>query len=160
MAEKTDENELKKEYQPLQKKFNLPSFDSLENDFGMMDEETDKYVLSKIRRKMSDKIDFYISVLGNIFEGDATLSNIYESKVFDEESKTELFKIYKRLMRYGRDANILSLTYDERAEAEYIKEFYKEWQHLKEGIKKQLVLFRDIWDSETNTNEDILNYLG
>lgn len=160
MAEKNNDDIIKKEYPALQKKYSLPSITNIENDFGAIEAECEKYLLFNIRKKMNDKIDFFIGVLGNIFEGDATLSNIYESKVFDEEKKTALFNIYKRLMRYSRQSNILSLTYDEKAEAEFINDFYKEWQELKCGIKKQITDFRDIWDSKVDLSEDILNYLG
>ena len=160
MAEKTDEDIIKKEYPALQKKYSLPSIINIENDFGVIEAECEKYLLTNIRKKMNDKIEFFLEIISNIFEGEATLSNIYESKVFDEEKKTELFRIYKRLMRYSRQANVLSLTYDGLGEADFINDFYKEWQSLKPAIKKNLAHFRDTWNSETDVSDDILNYLG
>jgi hypothetical protein len=160
MAEKNNDEIIKKEYPALQKKYNLPALLSLENDFGIIEADCEKFLLSSIRKKMNDKIECFLGILGNIFEGDATLSNIYESKIFDEEKKTELFRIYKRLMRFSRQANILSLSYDEKAEAEFINTFFKEWQGLKCEIKVQLALFRDAWDSDNDASDDILNYLG
>jgi hypothetical protein len=160
MTEKKDEDIIKKEYPLIQKKYNLPSIENLEVDFGLIEADCEKYLLVNIRKKMHDKIEFFLGIISNIFEGDATLSNIYESKVFDEEKKTELFKIYKRLMKYSRQSNILSLYYDEKAEAEFINSFYKEWQNLKQNIKKNLAHFRDTWDLDTNVSDDILNYLG
>ena len=166
MAEKTEktekvpENTVKKDYLAIQKKYSLPSLDNVENDFGYIDFDSERFMLSSVRRKMSDKIDAFAIGIANIFEGETNLTNLYESKVLDEDKKTELFNIYRKLMKHSRQANILSLYYDEKEEAEFVKDFYKEWQTIKKEIKKYFVMLRDSWNENHDLPEDIQNYLG
>ena len=160
MTDKVEEDKIKKSYSILQKKYSLQSIEELEDNFGHLEFESEKYMLSSIRRRMTDKIEHFVSVLSNVFEGDAAIANIYESKVLDDEKKAELFKSYRRLMKYSRQSNVLSLYYDEKGEAEFIKEFFKEWQSVKIELKEQLSAFRDSWDADTEISDDILNYLG
>lgn len=160
MTEKAQEDKVKKNYAALQKKYSLPSLEDVEINFGHIEFDSEDYLLSSIRRKMTDKIEGFAGAIANVFEGETNLSSIYESKVLDDEKKADLFRIYKRLMKYSRQSNILSLSYDEKQEAEFVKSFFKEWQELKKDIKRYLVLFMDSWEKDTDINEEIQNYLG
>ena len=160
MAEKKEESKLDKEYSILKKKYNLPSIDDIENIFGAVEVEHEKFLLSAIRKKMGEKIDYSVNILGNIFEGDTNLVNVYESKALDENKKTKLFKTYRKLMKYSRESNILALLYDEKAEAEFIKNFYKDFESIGKELKKQLEEFRDSWEDDSEIPDDIQNYLG
>lgn len=158
--EKKEESKLNKEYASLQKKYSLPSLESLELNFAPFDIEHEKFILSGIRKRMSEKIEHFANLLANIFEGDTTLSNICESESLNEKKKTNLFRIYKRLMKYLRKSTILALSYDEKMEAEFINEFFKEWDVIKKELKKQFEEFCESWDNESNIKEEIQNYLG
>ena len=158
MVEK--ENKLVKEYESLQKKHNLPSLSDLEKDFALSEIETEKYPLIEVRKKICDKIEVYAATLSHLFEGEASVSALYETRLLDENSKAELFKIYKRLMKYLRKSSILSLSYNEKEEVEFIKEFIKEWESIRKELKKYLTVFYDSWDSNSESIEDIQNYLG
>lgn len=160
MSEKQKEFDLKKEYSTLQKKYSLPTLENLEENFGSLDIEHEKFLLVGIRKKMGEKIDQYSQLLANIFEGDTNLVNVYESCTLNETKKAKLFLNYKKLMKYIRQSNILSLTYNEKEEAVFIKDFYNDWDEIKKVIKKQLEEFRDSWESDENLSEEIQNYLG
>lgn len=160
MAEKKEELKILKEYPNLQKKYSLPSIQQIETNFGTLDIEDETFILSGIRKKIGEKIDYLLHILGNIFEGDSNLVNLFESRNLDEKKKAKLFLIYRKLMKYTRESNILSLSYDEKSEAEFIKNFSKEFETIKNDIKKQLEEFRDSWEDDTEIPNEILNYLG
>lgn len=160
MAEKKEESKIKKIYLSFQKKYSLPTIEQIESNFGTINIEDEKFILIDIRKKIVEKIEYLLHILGNIFEGDSNLVNLYESKTLDEKKKAKLFLIYRNLMKYTRESNILTLSYEEKAEAEFIKNFSKDFETIKKDIKKQLEEFRDSWEHETELTDDILNYLG
>ena len=152
--------DVKKSYSGLQEKHQLPSLDDLEHEYGLIDLEVEKYPLVEVRKRVSEKIDAYCAIMAGLLEGESMISNIMEAKVLDEKTKTEIFDIYKILMRYSRQINILALSYDELDEANFIKEFTIEWDTLKDKIKSILTKLRDSWDTELESNHEILSYLG
>lgn len=154
------EGKIKKKYSGFEKKYSLPSFKKLDLDFQISSIENEKFVLREIRKKISHKIEHFTEIIGSLFEGEASISNIYEMKVLTDSKKEEVFKIFKELMKYSRQANILSLSYEEKQEADFIKEFYSKWEDLKEKIRKYLTLLKDSWDKESDINEDLQSYLG
>ena len=152
---------IREEYSKLQKTHSLPTLESLEHDFGLSDIELEKYPLVEIRKKMQDKIEMFAGILANLLEGEATLSNIYESKALDDKKKADFFRTYKKLMKYLRHSSLLSLSYDEDEEAGFIKDFSGEWKDsIKSELKEYLTVLKDSWESDAETTEEILNYLG
>ena len=154
------ESKIAKEYSKLKAKHKLPSLEDIEHDFGLHDIESDKFPLVEIRKKMHDKIDTFCQIISNLLEGEASLSSIYEAKILTEKNKADIFRLYKKLMGFSRQSSILSLSYNEDIEAQFIKEFTSEWNMIKEELKKYLVLLKEAWEEDSETTEEIINYLG
>src|SRR3989338_4563975 len=92
-------NEIEKQYSELKKKFKLPEFKEIDNEFELSDLEETNFLLRAIMRRISEKLDFYSTVLEEVLQPDA--SNLYamhETRYFDDEEKNSMYDLYKRLM--------------------------------------------------------------
>ncbi|PLW80843.1 hypothetical protein C0585_00470 [Candidatus Woesearchaeota archaeon] len=140
-------------------RYDLPSLGDFEKDFGRV-EKVDNYILSEFRKKIAEKIDYFISILESLVQPDNNLSGIYESRYLSDEQRQELFGIFRILMSYSRKSSSLSTSYDEEKEAEFIKDFYNEWQSIKPIMENYLFLLSDMWKKEINSDDIKENYMG
>ncbi len=155
-----DDN-VKKEYEVLQKKYKLPSLDDLQKTFMFTNIETCNPLLTGVRVHITEKIDYFLSLLQEFLNPDTEITNIYEYKSLDEKSKLEIFNIYKRMMAYSRQSNILFLTYDETEEAVFIKNVYNNWSDISKILKKHLLSLQKEWEKkETSPPKEIIDYWG
>ncbi|MGC8940783.1 MAG: hypothetical protein ACP5JY_01985, partial [Candidatus Nanoarchaeia archaeon] len=59
----TDFKRLKREYEKLRKKYNLPKFDEINKEFEIWNIKSDSYIIREIRRRVLERIDFIASYL-------------------------------------------------------------------------------------------------
>jgi len=140
-------------------KYDLPSLNDFEKDFGRV-EKVDNYILSEFRKKIAEKIDYFISIIESLVQPDNNLSGIYESRYLSDEQRQELFEIFRILMSHSRKSSSLSTYYDEEKEADFIKEFYNEWQDMKSIIENYLALLSDMWKKDIHSDDIRENYMG
>jgi len=144
-------NEVKKNYRKFQEKYNLPSFDKLNEDFQIekiTENETD-YLLREVKKAMAEK--FY-----NYLRFTETLLNPVNAPVFifsmiksiEAEKKKNLNEIYKKLAKNEIRIIEIDLVYSEKKEAEFIKESYKLWQEIKEELLDIIKNVKDNWDNK------------
>ena len=130
---------LKKEYDKILKKFNLPSFKDLNRDFEIdkLEKETDS-LLRSIRKLMMEKIVNSMSFLEMLINPiNAPRMYMPYIKTMEIDDKKKIDRLYKEMA----DLSLISLDLEvesvEKDEAELIKIVYKKWQELKP-------LFKDI----------------
>ena len=141
--------DLKKEYEVLKKRYNLPSFKDLDREFDIAEIEHDGFLLRRIRGRIYDKVDFFIKILENIlYPNSANMASLYESKFFSEYDMDECTNILKRLMFIDRSYILLDIEEDEGKDADFIKDVFKEWQSLKNDLLKFLKIMKDSWKKE------------
>lgn len=160
MAEK-DKNEkcesLEEVYQKLKDKFNLPDFDSLTNEFEILEVDSEKLALRNIRRKMVEKFEFYAKVLHDLLQPEMLYSN--EARIISEAKPNVAGKIFRLLIKLERESVKLDLVNDDLQDASFINDSFKFWL----DIKLELIELCDIaiksWDVE---EDDSFNagYLG
>ena len=153
-------NEIEKQYSELKKKYKLPGFKEIDWELELSDLEQTNFLIRAIMRRIAEKLEFYSTMLEEVLQPDA--SNIYamhENRFFDEDEKKQMYDIYRKLMTFSRKSVELSMKSNPEEEAEFINEFYDEWQ----GIKKELVRYirkmKDSWQFDTDIKEDV-GYLG
>lgn len=152
---------VKKEYDVLQKKYKLPQIEDLQKTFMFQNIETCHPVLTGVRVHITEKIDYFLSLLQEFLNPDAEITNIYEYKSFDEKSKLEIFNIYKKMMAYTRQSNILFLSYDEAEEAVFIRNVYSNWPEISKIMKKHLLSLQKEWEKKENSPpKEIIDYWG
>lgn len=156
--EKEDFNleKLKKEYEILKNKYNLPEFPELNELFDIeeVEGETD-YLLRKIRRAISEKSSGYLRFAETILNpSNAPMFFFKLVKKLDSEDKEFLTKVYDILGNFEIEIISLELDYSEEKEAQFIKKvfniFHKEIKDNLLKIVKKLEENGDNKKSESN----------
>ena len=153
-------NEIEKQYNELKKKYKLPEFKQIDSEFELSDMEPTNFLSRAIMRRIAEKLDFYTTMLEEVLQPDA--SNFYamrENRFFDEDEKKQMYDFYSRLMIFSRRSVELSLENNTGEEAEFVNNFYKEWQEMKKELVRYIKKMKDSWQSETDVKEDV-GYLG
>ncbi len=131
-------DELKKEYSKLEKKYSLPKFKELEENFeiGKLDKETDT-LLRSIRKVMIEKIINsinFIEMLLNPMNAPRMYFNYIRS--MNSEDKNTIEKIYTILSGISLISLEREIDYSEKGEADLIKAILKSWNDVKPEFRK------------------------
>ena len=108
---------------------------------------------------MNEKIEYFSIMLEEVLNPESRLGSLHESSVFNDEEKKDVMKVYKNLHLYYRKTSYLEVSYDEKETADYIKEFFKEWQDMKPGLKAMLNRIKDSWKTDKKSKLE-LGYFG
>jgi len=153
--------ELKKQYEKLKKKYNLPTFSELNEDFEIEKlQERDTDTLSReIRRAMADRNLVYLRFV-EMFQNPSQAPMFFLALVkgFDLDNKQLLDELYLDLGKFELKSIGLDNEYDEKKDVEFIKKFYKEWQQVKEKFGKFLKALEKSWEKKVEKKEK--GYLG
>ncbi len=129
---------LKKEYSLFEKKYQLPKFSELNIEFEiekLQEHETD-LLLREIRRAIGDKTVAFLKFFEVFLNPQAApLFLLSAIKSLNAHDKIKIEKIYKRIVLIEVQAIALDIEYEEKKEAEFIKNTYKNWKDMKEDLK-------------------------
>ncbi len=153
--------ELKKEYEKLRKKYNLPEFEEMNKDFEIekLQERETETLTREIRRAMMDKNVSYLKFTEMFMNpSQAPMIFLVLVKSLDEKSKKILEELYLTLGKYEIRNIGLDNEFDEEKDAKFIKEFYKEWQKIKKKFSLIIETIEKNWEKKGEKN--IKNYLG
>jgi hypothetical protein len=128
--------EIKKKYEEMRHKHDLPDFKLLNSDFEVSKIEELEFLPRELRRAMIDKIDTFIGTLHEIIQPDTNAASMYEVRIFEESEKTKIFEIFRKLMYYKRYSMELEVICDEKADYRFINDLFKEWQFIKPDVLK------------------------
>ena len=92
-----EEFNLKKEYALISKKYKLPDFEALNNEFEFNIEKSN-FLLRNIRRRMFDKMSWFLRIVENIIFPSQSHLLAYEGSFFDEAKRRELKEIIEKLL--------------------------------------------------------------
>jgi hypothetical protein len=155
------EKEIKKKYEELAKKYSLPSFNNLNNEFEISTIEHEEFLLREIRRKIYEKIEVYVKILESILQPDtSSLSDMYECRVFNEKEKEDIFKLFRRLLFFDRFSIETSVNEDDKKSAEFINGFWKEWDEIKKEFSSFIKKMKEECLKENKIMEEERGYLG
>jgi len=149
----------KNKYNELEKKFSLPSYEELNNDFEISSIEEEAFLLRAVRRKIAEKLDIYSKIIEQILMPESNQASILECQLFSQEEKNKIYSLFKRIMYFDRMSIETSINETEEKTAEFINKFYKEWNSIKEQLKIIFSELKQGWTKEFNFKEDN-NYLG
>ncbi len=167
MAEKEDKKEkedhdFKKEYEKVQKKYSLPSFEELDTYFEIEDASDGKHPLRTVRKKIEEKLEHLAMQLNAILQPETKVIDLEECKMFTDEEKDRMLDLFKKLMIFARQANLISLDPSEKKETEFIQTVYEAWIK-KGGVQEQMISITkklvESWKAETKGYEP-MGYLG
>jgi len=145
---------LKKEYEKLQKKQNLPSFEEMNKNFyieKIAENETD-ILIREVRRMVGDRLANYMRLTENLLNPVNVPMFVFTIlKMIEPEEKKKLSEVYKKLVQNEIKFVERDLDFDEDKEAEFIRNSYKLW----EDIKKELVgIFEKVEKNQGSKAED------
>jgi len=151
--------DLKKEYRVFSKKYELPSFEDLNDNFEVdkIDKESDT-LLRVFRKVMMEKI---ISSLGfvEMFFNPMNAPRMYLNyiKSMSAEDKKSIEKIHSVFSEVSLAALGREVDYSEEKEAELIKKIFESWNSVKSDFRKILKNMKNPVENSTNKNR---SYFG
>lgn len=156
---KEDKFNIKEEYNNLRHK--LPKFEGLDEEFeiSIANIKEKAFLLRSIRRRLNDKVIFYCRIIeGLIYPNQNNMIGMFEIKSFSEDEKQILNDYYKKLMKYERESLSLDVNPDEKKDAEYINNLFKEWQYFKKYLIAVTDKMKSSWQTEDKPFRN--NYFG
>ena len=147
--------DLKQKYKELQKKYSLPSFESLNVDFGIekaYESETD-LLLREIRRFVWDRIANYLRFIEGLLNPvNAPIFIFSAIKLLGIEEKKKLSEIYKELTKLELRVILIDLDFDEQKEAEFINNAHSLWQNIKKDLLNIIEKIHKKWDDKSEAS--------
>lgn len=151
--------ETAKRYEQLRKKYALPDFAELDREFEVADIEDNGNVLRAVRKKVYEKIADSCAILEEVLQPDTNVSNLYESRFFDEEEKKDIFDLYRRIMSVRRRCDALGVINDEGSDAAFIAETLAFWRKEKQHLIAVISKLQESWGKDAE-KADRLVYFG
>jgi len=154
-----EKEDIKEKYSELKKKYSLPDYDKINDEFEINSIESSEFLLRSVRRKIMEKFEIYIKILEGMLQPDpACVASMHECRFLEEHDKEDIYNIFKRLVMIDREGVGAALG-DDNADAEFIKNSFEEWIKVKPSIKAIIDKIRATWDKETDVKEDF-EYMG
>ncbi len=151
---------LKEKYALLKKKYSLPDYGALNQEFMVEDISIDtELVLQKIRHTMTDKVEFFAKMLENRLQPEGSLGDLYEAHNVDDDEKNDAYAIFKKLMYVIRYSSFVALSNNDEDNAKFIKDAFEIWNSVKPDLQVHIKKLLDLWKKETDIKDD-LSYLG
>lgn len=129
--------DLKRKYEPIEKKYNLPSFEQLNIDFEIekITVESD-FLLRVIRKIMMDKIIGFLNFFEKIISNPTGMPRVYYPfiKSITVEDRKEMEKIYDDMGALSLESLELEIITSEKAEAKMVKKIYDCWEKIKQQL--------------------------
>jgi len=159
--EKSNLETFKQEYKKFRKKYALPEFKSLNEDFDIArisDIETET-ILRDIRKTIVDKILSYLRFLEMFLNPSQNQMFFFILiKSLEGADKKLIEELYGKLGKMEIEVIWLDNQYDEKKEAEFINKTYKEWQEIKKDMDKLIDSFKRSWKKKIGKKRE--NYFG
>ncbi len=152
---------LRKNYEKLRKKYSLPGFEELNEDFEIEKiDNKDSLTLSReVRRKMIEKNLSYFKFL-EMFLNPSSSPIFFHALIshMDSKSREKLEKLYFKLGKFELDSVGLDNNYSEDGDAKFIKNLFKEWQEIKNEFGEIINSLERVWEKEIEEKDR--GYLG
>jgi len=148
-------NEIEKEYSKLSKKYKLPKFKEIDEEFEISTLESPSFLIKNVLRKIIEKLEFYIEVIGNLVHPDASsLSSMYEVRYFTDDEKNEIYALFKKLMKADRGIIESMLNNDEKQQAVFLNDFFVVWLNIKKDLIVYIAKMKESWEKQSTIEQD------
>ena len=151
---------IKQAYEKLQKKYKLPGYDEVNSELEISSTESEDFLLRQIRRKIAERIEAITDAFSSVLQPSAdSLVDMHECRFFDDKNKKKMIDVYKKLMIFSRRALEADIERDDKADADFINDFFKGWASLKNDALPFIKKLKTCWEKETEIEEK-LEYFG
>ncbi len=153
--------ELKAKYDLLAKKYSLPSFKEVNQEFEIDRIERDSdCLLRSVRKVMMDKILKYIQFFEMIINpSQAPPAFLFFVKNVSAEDKSAVEKAYSEFIKLEIVGLKLEIDYNEKNEADFISSILSVWNEMKPFMRKVISMMEKNWN-RTSSDKVERAYLG
>jgi hypothetical protein len=151
--------DVKKEYDKLSSKYKLPDFEELNTIFDIADLNGTTHILSKIREKITEKIEAHAKLLGSIVQPENNLTDMYEARYLNESTRKKAYVLFKKITRFVKLSQLTSVKNTQKENADFITKTFESWRKIDDDLHKLLDSVASVWKQETNPKQD-LSYFG
>lgn len=151
----------KKIYSLLEKKYSLPGYRGLHEDFDVEKALHEKHetLLREIRKVIVDKIISYLRFVEMLLNPQsAPLFFLMLVKHLEGADRKVLEEIYNKLGKIELDVLAIDVSYDEKKEADFIKRVSSVWQDVKKKVILLSNTLQSAWERKVEKKER--GYLG
>ena len=148
------EANIKEEYENLSKKYKIPKFEILNEDFELEFIKEKPFLLKQVRRKMNEKVIFFCRIVESLlYPNPQNIINVNELNSFSNDKKSELEKIYKELMYFERSSLFLDVLPEDKKEVEYINNFFNSGNRIKKHVEETVKTMQESWKNDIKETE-------
>jgi len=155
MKDKSNLEDLKKDYKKVQEKYNLPDFIELNKDFHIekIAEIKTEFLIREIRKFMADRFSNYLRFVEALLNPQNAPMFVFSVvKSIGNEDKKKLTEIYKKLAKIEVELIELDIQFVEQKEVEFVKQSYKTWQEIKKDLLDVVKIIKKNWDNKGEVN--------
>ena len=142
---------LKENYKVIERRYDLPSFEKLNEDFQIekaAELETD-ILIREVRKFMADKLSGYMRFVETLLNPvNAPIFVFSIIKSLGPEEKKKAAEIYKKLAKNEIKLIEIDTNFSEKGEAEFIRNSYELWKSVKRDILDILDRINRNWDNK------------
>lgn len=164
MEDSSKEKDFTEKYNHLKKTYDLPSLESLNIEFEVIDTLNERgfsptFSLRYVRRQMVGVLSGWINYLHEFIMPDLqSVILVKESESFDEEQKKKVINLIKELMFINSLSTKLELVMSEEQDAAFIIKYFAKWPELKKRILKLAELNLGSWKKDIPADKE--SYFG
>ncbi len=137
---------LKDRYAALKKKYGLPEFKFLNENFEIenIDIGETELLAKMIRKHMTEKVFYVLRSLEMFLNPQNAPLFIFDIiKSFSESDRALIKELYTKIAHYEIEAFGLEGNYSEKNEADFIKKFSDDWKSISEDLRKIYASMKD-----------------
>ncbi len=155
-------DELRKAYNVLQRKYNLPGFDELNAIFDIGKIERDSgNLLRDVRRTLIEKIAHYLRLMELMLNpSQASPIFLILLKEITSSDKQVLDKVFSAFIEIELASYKFDVEYSEADEVEFIKKINIIWNDNKSELIKLLSIFERNWKNSSSKNNKTREYFN
>ncbi|MBS3176927.1 hypothetical protein J4457_06870 [Candidatus Woesearchaeota archaeon] len=147
-------------YDKIKKKFSLPDFGPLDNEFEISTIEDEKFLLRQVAKKISERLQNFQNIFADVLNPDInSLAVLHESKFFDDVVKEKLFIAYQKLMLLQRKFLEADVLLDDKNTAKLINDAWIQYPSIKQETKLLVEQLKHTWEKALDPKEE-LRYFG
>ncbi len=147
------------DYKQLQAKHkDLPSFETLDQEFSISQIDAETHLLIEIKKKMAEKLEPTIDFLAGLLNPEG-LTNMFECRNMTKKDQQSILQTYQHLMEHYRYLLETDIISTDNAHADAIASITKAWLSNKKPLLEIIGKTRCSWQKNIEPKE-ILEYLG
>jgi len=144
----------------LCKKYDLPSLEAFEEEFGTVSIDEHDDALFELISKAKTKIAWYLDVIEDILHPDSGMQSMIEADIFSVKEKQDLFALFCSLTSVIKKRFVVFLNPSEEGKALYLKELISEWEKYKIKLEPYFSRIVSHWQTLKNTDSSVQGYFG